>query len=74
MPNTSKWSVYYKFSHQNVRIIQINTINNNEGKIKFYGKYLDLGRLSSALILNIFLTFIVCISCIEAETVEGRIY
>ena len=45
-----------------------------KGKIKFYGKYLNLGRLRLALILNISLTSIVYISCIEAETMEGRIY
>ena len=35
---------------------------------------MGLRQLSLALILNIFLTFIVYISCIEYETMEGRIY
>jgi len=38
------------------------------------GNILELGRLSLALILNTFLTFIVHVSCIEAETMEGRKY
>jgi len=42
--------------------------------MEFYGKYLGLWQLSLALILNIFLTVIVYISCIEDKTMEGRIY